>query len=146
MSKHKHGVPRRRPLRRPNHIARHLLLMLSVAGCVRPLVTAPERAAPAEAIAAPSDALSRTEAASYARSLFGRIRPAQPLDESIGLRGSMGMLVNNVVPIPGTDMIKVGAVQEGTLFQTSFRNPTQDAHTPGSSPTGAAILFHVNRP
>lgn len=68
-------------------------------------------------------------------------------DRSVGASGLMGATVNEVVPIPGTDMVRAGAVPEGSLFQNSFRNATADAAgRAGLSPTGATIIFVVTRP
>lgn len=76
-----------------------------------------------------------------------RVAPPNTVDLSLGLGGSIGQTVNEVVPIPGTDMIRAGAVPEGSLFQNSFRNATADASgRAGTSPTGATIIFHVDRP
>jgi hypothetical protein len=73
---------------------------------------------------------------------------AQQQDQSVGNDNpTMSSTLNEVVPIPGTDMIKVGAVQEGTLFQSSFRNPTEDAsNRGGGTPTSATVVFRISRP
>jgi hypothetical protein len=76
-----------------------------------------------------------------------RIEPISISDRSVGLGGVIGQTVNEVVPIPGTDMIRAGAVPEGSLFQNSFRNPTADAAgRAGTAPTTATIVFKVGRP
>jgi hypothetical protein len=76
-----------------------------------------------------------------------RFDPPSTVDRSVGLGGTIGQTVNEVVPIPGTDMIRAGAVPEGSLFQNSFRNATADAAgRAGTSPTGATIIFRVDRP
>ena len=124
------------------------LVAATLAGCAPARLIATERAAPTPVPTPATTAANATAASAwFARSFLGSIRGAAPLDESIGLRGTIGTTVNQVVPIPGTDMIKVGAVQEGTLFQSSFRNPTQDSNDrAGSTPNGAVILFHIDRP
>ncbi len=76
-----------------------------------------------------------------------RVEPINVSDRSVGLGGVIGQTVNEVVPIPGTDMIRAGAVPEGSLFQNSFRSPTADAAgRAGTSPTTATIVFKVGRP
>lgn len=68
-------------------------------------------------------------------------------DRSIGASGLMGETVNEVVPIPGTDMVRAGAVPEGSLFQNSFRSaPSEAAGRAGTAPTQATIIFRVDRP
>lgn len=63
-------------------------------------------------------------------------------DQTVGVSGILGQTVNEVVPIPGTDMIRVGALQEGSLFQTSFRSPQQE----GTILSEAIIVFRITRP
>lgn len=67
-------------------------------------------------------------------------------DESVGATGVLGQTVNEVVPIPGTDMIRVGALQEGTFFQSSFRNASQDATGGAGGRPGAVLIFRIFRP
>jgi len=66
-------------------------------------------------------------------------------DESVGATGVLGQTVNEVVPIPGTDMIRVGALQEGTFFQSSFRSANQEAAA-GAGRTGTVLIFRIFRP
>ncbi len=77
-----------------------------------------------------------------------RMAPAPIVaDRSVGTSGIMGETVNEVVPIPGTDMVRAGAVPEGSLFQNSFRSPTADAAgRAGTAPTQATIIFFIDRP
>ncbi len=76
-----------------------------------------------------------------------RLDPPSTVDRSVGLGGLIGQTVNEVVPIPGTDMIRAGAVPEGSLFQNSFRNGLADAAgRAGESPIGATIVFRIDRP
>lgn len=90
---------------------------------------------------------SSWSAAAAAMLGIGR-KDAPPLssDESVGATGVLGQTVNEVVPIPGTDMIRVGALQEGSFFQSSFRNPSQEAATRGGGVTGAVVIFRIFRP
>lgn len=74
------------------------------------------------------------------------VAPELSRDESVGATGVLGQTVNEVVPIPGTDMIRVGALQEGTFFQSSFRNAGQDAASGASGRPGAVLIFRVFRP
>lgn len=68
-------------------------------------------------------------------------------DESISLVGIVGVTVNEVVPIPGTDMITQGQVQDGAFAQTINRNATNEARNkPGVPLTGATLLVKVSRP
>lgn len=124
-----------------------IVVMAGMAACATQVPAAADRATPAIAPAPASAAAATAATTTFARSVLGSIHGASPLDESIGLRGAIGTTVNQVVPIPGTDMIKVGAVQEGTLFQSSSRNPTADGNDrAGATPNGAVVLFHVDRP
>lgn len=82
-------------------------------------------------------------------SFWSRFAPriAGPEDFSIQLDGTIGVTVNETVPIPGTDMIKVGQVQEGAYSQNNNRNATSEARNSKSvPPVDAAILVKVNRP
>jgi len=82
-------------------------------------------------------------------SFWARFAPriAGPEDHSIQLDGTIGVTVNETVPIPGTDMIKVGQVQEGAYSQNNNRNATSEARNSKSvPPVDAAILVKVNRP
>ncbi|NBW65718.1 hypothetical protein EBR44_08140 [bacterium] len=82
-------------------------------------------------------------------SFWSRFAPriAGPEDHSIQLDGTIGVTVNETVPIPGTDMIKVGQVQEGAYSQNNNRNATSEARNSKSvPPVDAAILVKVNRP
>lgn len=68
-------------------------------------------------------------------------------DQSVGTGGILGNTVNEVVPIPGTDMVKAGVLQEGSLFQSNFRSPQQETNgQSGSILTSATIVFRVFRP
>ena len=63
------------------------------------------------------------------------------------LDGTIGVTVNETVPIPGTDMIKAGQVQEGAYSQNNNRNATSEARNSKSTPpVDAAIIVKVNRP
>ena len=83
-------------------------------------------------------------------SFFARFAPRRGpagVDESISLDGNVGVTVNEVVPIPGTDMIKQGQVQEGAYSQNNNRNATSEARNKtGVPPTDATILVKVSRP
>lgn len=83
-------------------------------------------------------------------SFFARFAPRRGpagVDESISLEGNVGVTVNEVVPIPGTDMIKQGQVQEGAYSQNNNRNATSEARNKtGVPPTDATILVKVSRP
>jgi hypothetical protein len=125
------------------------------AGCVsapmgRPvsyLSAGPDRVGPSVARATSA---STNRVARLFRSAFLTPLPQQQQqqDQSVGNDNpTMSSTLNEVVPIPGTDMIKVGAVQEGTLFQSSFRNPTEDAsNRGGGTPTSATVVFRITRP
>lgn len=63
-------------------------------------------------------------------------------DQTVGVAGFLGQTVNEVVPIPGTDMVRAGALQEGSLFQSSFRSPQQE----GAILSEAIIIFRISRP
>jgi hypothetical protein len=68
-------------------------------------------------------------------------------DRSVAMSGALSSTVNEVVPIPGTDMIRTGSLQEGSLFQNNFRSPNQEANSRGgTAPTQATIVFRVFRP
>ena len=74
-------------------------------------------------------------------------RAAGPDDQSIALDGTIGVTVNETVPIPGTDMIKAGQVQEGAYSQNNNRNATSEARNSKSTPpVDAAVIVKVNRP
>lgn len=74
-------------------------------------------------------------------------RPAGPGDESISLNGTIGATVNETVPIPGTDMIRAGQVQEGAYSQNNNRSGTGETRQQsGVPPTSATILVKVTRP
>lgn len=82
-------------------------------------------------------------------SFFARFAPrlAGPEDQSIKLDGTIGVTVNETVPIPGTDMIKAGQVQEGAYSQNNNRNATSEARNSKTTPpVDAAIIVKVNRP
>jgi hypothetical protein len=118
-------------------------LFILSAGCasVAPMASRSATVAPLSSAPAPSASglLSRAFRAAFVTRVQG--------DQSVGSSSLLGNTVNEVVPIPGTDMIKVGAVQEGSLFQSNFHNPTEDAKSRGgSTPTGATIVFRVSRP
>lgn len=68
-------------------------------------------------------------------------------DQTVGVGGMLGETVNEVVPIPGTDMVRVGVLQEGSLFQSSFRSPQQETTgQSGSVLNSATVVFRVFRP
>lgn len=82
-------------------------------------------------------------------SFWARFAPrlAGPEDQSIKLDGTIGITVNETVPIPGTDMIRAGQVQEGAYSQNNNRNATSEARNSKSTPPiDAAIIVKVNRP
>ena len=82
-------------------------------------------------------------------SFWARFAPrvGGPEDHSIMLDGTIGVTVNETVPIPGTDMIKAGQVQEGAYSQNNNRNATSEARNSKSTPpVDAAIIVKVNRP
>jgi hypothetical protein len=106
----------------------------------------PDRVGPVVSRASSSGSSNRV--ARLFRSAFLTPLAQQQQDQSVGNDNpTMSSTLNEVVPIPGTDMIKVGAVQEGSLFQSSFRNPTEDAsNRGGGTPTSAAVVFRITRP
>lgn len=122
------------------------IVAVTLAGCVqqRPMVSPlAARAEGARLVASPTG----INAVRVAHSFLGSLRGALPVDNSILLSGTLGVTVNQVVPIPGTDMIKVGSVQEGSLYQSSARNPQQGQNErAGATPVGATVLFHIDRP
>lgn len=67
-------------------------------------------------------------------------------DQTIGFSGVLGQTVNQVVPIPGTDMIRVGAVQEGSIAQNNTRSTAEASPHSGAAPSGAVIIFRISRP
>lgn len=76
-----------------------------------------------------------------------RSRAGPPVeDQTIALPGVLRATVNEVVPIPGTEMVQAGLVQEGR--QTSNRNAAQEIQRQeGTKPiTGAFIIFRIRRP
>jgi hypothetical protein len=74
-------------------------------------------------------------------------KPRLGSDQTVGMGGMLGHTVNEVVPIPGTDMVRVGALQEGSLFQSNFRSPQQETTgQSGSILTNATVIFRVTRP
>lgn len=66
-------------------------------------------------------------------------------DRSVGAEGLLGHTTNEVVPIPGTDMIRVGFLQEGTFSSSQFRSGAQEAKDRGGAP-GAGLIFKISRP
>jgi hypothetical protein len=143
---------------KPNDIRRFLTAALAAAAisaCApmtmgRPVTylgAGPDRVGPS---VSPATSASTNRIARLFRSAFLTPLPQQQQqqDQSVGNDNpTMSSTLNEVVPIPGTDMIKVGAVQEGTLFQSSFRNPTEDAsNRGGGTPTSATVVFRITRP
>jgi hypothetical protein len=81
----------------------------------------------------------------------GRTRPSAfnifSGDQSVVFSGALGQTIGEVVPIPGTDMIRVGAVEEGTLAQNQTRSAKEASPNGGAgSPTSAVIIFRIERP
>jgi hypothetical protein len=67
-------------------------------------------------------------------------------DKSVGTAGLLGLTTNEVVPIPGTDMIQFGFLQEGSFSQTNFRSGSQESVSRGGSNGGAVLIFKIIRP
>jgi hypothetical protein len=68
-------------------------------------------------------------------------------DRSVGIAGMLGQSINEIVPIPGADMIQVGTLKDGTLLQSNFRAASQEATTRGGTvQSEATIIFRITRP
>jgi hypothetical protein len=67
-------------------------------------------------------------------------------DKSVGTGGLLSLTTNEVVPIPGTDMIQFGFLQEGSFSQANFRSGSQESASRGGGSGGAVLIFKIIRP
>ena len=88
--------------------------------------------------------VSRPAKPAAKRSARGQSRVLS-VDRTLVFSGVLGQTVNEVVPIPGTDMIRAGVVQEGSLSQNANRS-SQEYRGSSDLPTGALIIFRISRP
>ena len=84
----------------------------------------------------------------------GRLRfVMEPADLEIGgsrsadgMESVLGGTVDQVVPIPGMDIVSVGFLKEGAFSQADARSPAQEVQNRLGGSPGAVIIFRIFRP